>query len=438
MRDPNFQGVPQTLLSGLVAQIRKVGYYRDHIQVRIIVAMQPNGIGKIDFKIQCQLHPLVSGLEHTVQLPELNPTPQVVDQGVKTEGAIPPRGQIIPGTVKMAWYLDGQPVSHSMDISRTVQEELHVKWQIRYDREYVDKHEWLSPALPYDIYVEMPSDHECEVVELLGYSNSSLDRKATSRAGELRFLHEKTLFPRQGFQWRIVRRPEATPTPDSHPRIGRTSREKTEDFESKPSTVNNLKILLLAADPQIGRKRLALDKEYRKIQDAIRDSKYRDSMELIVKYAARPQDLVQALYENSPHIVHFSGHGSDSSEILLLNEQDKSRPVDKAALSRFFGTRKGNIRLVLLNACFSRPQAQAITKHIDCAIGIPGPIEDDDAIDFAAEFYRAIGFGESIQSAFEHAKVNTLRVFPEEPVIVCRRGVDAGEITLVGSRGVIG
>jgi hypothetical protein len=117
--------------------------------------------------------------------------------------------------------------------------------------------------------------------------------------------------------------------------------------------------------------------------------------------AVRPDDLLQALNQHQPHILHFSGHGNPTEEIVLLDELGKAKPVSKEALVHLFRVLKDNIRVVVLNACFSRPQAEAITGEIDCAIGMMREIGDDAAITFAASFYRSIGFGRSIKRAFD-------------------------------------
>ena len=82
--------------------------------------------------------------------------------------------------------------------------------------------------------------------------------------------------------------------------------------------------------------------------------------------------------------------------------------MTKEALVHLFRTLKDNIRLVLLNACSTRPQAEAIAETIDCTIGMRKPIGDDAAIVFAASFYRALGFGRSVKEAFELGKACAL------------------------------
>jgi CHAT domain-containing protein len=161
-----------------------------------------------------------------------------------------------------------------------------------------------------------------------------------------------------------------------------------------------IKILFVSANPA-GTTQLKLDEEVREIEAKIRAAEHRESLELITKWAARPDDLLQALNQHKPHVVHFSGHGSSTEEIIFLDRLRNPKPVSKEALVNLFRTLKDNIRVVLLNACFSKPQAEAITGEIDFTIGMMRAIGDDAAITFAASFYRAIGFGRSVKEAFD-------------------------------------
>lgn len=78
-----------------------------------------------------------------------------------------------------------------------------------------------------------------------------------------------------------------------------------------------------------------------------------------------------------------------------------SHPVSPRALSQVFSILKDNIRCVVLNACYSEQQAQAIAQHIDCVIGMSNAIGDPAAISFATAFYQALGYGRSIKTAFD-------------------------------------
>ena len=198
--------------------------------------------------------------------------------------------------------------------------------------------------------------------------------------------------------------------------------------------MTNVTVLFLAANPPDTR-RLRLDLEIREITEKIRASDFRDSLEIVSLWAVRPGDLLQALNQHKPQIVHFSGHGHSSNGIVLEDSQGEAKPVDEDALKSLFRVLAGRIRVVVLNACFSENQAKAITEVIDCAIGTSHSISDETAITFAAAFYRAIGFGTSVYDAFEQGKTAVLLEGLKEPHVLqlrTRLGVDPSRIILTG------
>ena len=161
-----------------------------------------------------------------------------------------------------------------------------------------------------------------------------------------------------------------------------------------------IKILFLAANPA-DRDHLRLDAEMRAIDLALQRAAFRDRFDLKQHWAVQVTDLQLYLLRHRPDIVHFSGHGSISSEIILEDDSGNSRPVSVRALSTLFSILKDNIKCVVLNACYSEQQAQAIAQSIDCVIGMSKAIGDDAAIGFAAAFYQALGFGRDVKTAFE-------------------------------------
>ncbi len=196
--------------------------------------------------------------------------------------------------------------------------------------------------------------------------------------------------------------------------------------------MEKIKILFVSANPA-GAAHRKLDEEAREIEAKIRAAKHGDSLELITRWAARPDDLLHALNEHKPHIVHFSGRGNPTEEIVLLDALGKPKPVSKEALVHLFRVLKDNIRVVVLNACFSRPQAEAITGEIDFAVGMTRAI-GDDAATFAASFYRAIGFGRTIKEAFDQGIAALLldgSLEGEAPVLVSGKNAAPDKVFLI-------
>jgi class 3 adenylate cyclase len=200
------------------------------------------------------------------------------------------------------------------------------------------------------------------------------------------------------------------------------------------SARSTIRVLFLAANP-VGTAALRLDEEIREITAKIRAADHRNALELHSRWAVRPDDLQQALLEQQPTIVHFSGHGSLSEEVILEADDGTPKPVSTAALVSLFKTLKDNLRVVVLNACYSRAQAEAVTQVIDCAVGMKKAIGDKAAITFAASFYRALGFGRSIQEAFDLGRTALLLAgIPEDnaPELLVRKRVKPAKIVLVG------
>jgi hypothetical protein len=191
--------------------------------------------------------------------------------------------------------------------------------------------------------------------------------------------------------------------------------------------------LFVAANP-LNLGRLRLDEEMRDITARIRASEHRDSVELISAWAARPNDLLQSLNEYRPHVIHFSGHGSDEGEVIFQGSDGSAKPVSREAIVEVMKTAGDEIKLIIFNACFSGAQAEAVTRHVDAAIGMSDEVGDEAARIFAAQFYSAIGFGHSVGKAFGQARAALMMEgIPEEdtPKLFTREGISAGEIVLV-------
>jgi hypothetical protein len=115
----------------------------------------------------------------------------------------------------------------------------------------------------------------------------------------------------------------------------------------------------------------------------------------------RWNELSLYLSEIKPHVVHFAGHGDGSNGLVFHNDDGTAHPVSGTGLAHLLHTLPDNVRCVVLNACWSEAQATAIGKHIDFVIGMTAAIPDAAAIRFAAGFYRGIGFGRDVRTAFE-------------------------------------
>ncbi|MBE9201854.1 MULTISPECIES: AAA-like domain-containing protein [unclassified Nodularia (in: cyanobacteria)] len=160
------------------------------------------------------------------------------------------------------------------------------------------------------------------------------------------------------------------------------------------------KILILSANPT-NTSRLRLDEEVREIQAGLERSQCRDQFTIISKWAVRPDDLRRSLLDYQPQIVHFSGHGAGEQGLVLESKTGDAQLVNTDALARLFKLFQDTIECVLLNACYSEVQAEAIFQHIDCVVGMNQAFGDKAAIKFAVGFYDALGAGRDYEDAYE-------------------------------------
>lgn len=218
-------------------------------------------------------------------------------------------------------------------------------------------------------------------------------------------------------------------------------------------------ILFLSANP-IGTSPLAFGEEARAIQVELERSGYRDCFELETRWAAQPLDLLRELRKLKPTVVHFSGHGglnpaatgaasraprrdviadsgpSDSERqqgLFFQGPDGRAQIVSAQALHDTFGAAGASVKLVVLSACYSDVQAEALRAHVDCVVGMSGSIRDDAARNFAIGFYGGLGECESIAAAFRQGcaaiSLEGLRE-SDRPQLGIRDGVDASKLVL--------
>ena len=158
------------------------------------------------------------------------------------------------------------------------------------------------------------------------------------------------------------------------------------------------KILILASNPK---KDLDLNREINHLRSVIERSRNHSQFDVIIGSAVRPEELQKLFLEHRPRIVHFSGHGAGEEGLVLENETGQVQFVSTQALSNLFKSFASTIECVLLNACYSEVQANAISEHINYVIGMNEAIQDKAAIYFTRGFYQALGNGESIEQSYE-------------------------------------
>ena len=187
---------------------------------------------------------------------------------------------------------------------------------------------------------------------------------------------------------------------------------------------DRVRILVVAANP-LGSSPLKLDHEVKTIQEALRRSRKRDNFVVEYRLAATPSELRRALLDVEPHVLHFSGHGAGEQGLLFVSDESagaiyrsdsgevRSRStnsneikfVPAQPLANLSQLCDEHLECVVLNACYSDVQGNAISANIPFTIGMRDVVEDNVAIKFSQGFYDAIGAGKGYEIAFKWGKV---------------------------------
>lgn len=158
------------------------------------------------------------------------------------------------------------------------------------------------------------------------------------------------------------------------------------------------KILILASNPHND---LNLEHEIRELKGVIEKSLNREELHVEDELAVRVEDLQELLLKHHPQVVHFCCHGSGEQGLVFDSDTGQEKLLRTEALANLFKLFASTVECVILNACYSETQADAIVNHVNYVIGIKQEIRDVAAIAFSKGFYRALGYSCTYEEAYE-------------------------------------
>lgn len=217
----------------------------------------------------------------------------------------------------------------------------------------------------------------------------------------------------------------------SYPRHGSAIAQLRTQYITGPGG-RGLRVVAIAANPEAFDE-LQLAAEARGIQEKLSGTPAADRIHFRWVWHAGPNDLLDAFFPDVPDVLHFAGHGTRGG-ILLETRDGNSHPVAPEALARLLGARPKRPRVVVLNACYSVAMANALISVVDVVVGMHGAVADSAAREFSTQFYRALGHGHAISSAFAtaHAALGVHNLLADDtPQLSVRNGVDPREYRLL-------
>lgn len=189
----------------------------------------------------------------------------------------------------------------------------------------------------------------------------------------------------------------------------RVASERTSGTDVSPAILprrTKVKLALLTASPA-SEERIRVDQEAREIREALKRAVVGTDVEVTVWTAATADDVLHALNDDHPDIVHFSGHGSE--EGLFFDEPDDvdadGVEYSYSYLGRAFAATDWPPKLVVLNACYSFAGVEDVLSATPAVVAMTESVTDIGAKAFAAKLYAAVGSGQSLQSSFNQAKL---------------------------------
>jgi hypothetical protein len=234
-------------------------------------------------------------------------------------------------------------------------------------------------------------------------------------------LSDPRLVPLAALPWELIRDGERK---DFLSRLRHTSvvRFLPVPRHPLPPFAGPLQILVVMAGPS-DLDKLDLEKEWRKIWDAVKDRP-----EISIGRLDQPSlaDLRNKLLEETWHVLHFVGHGgfddqSSHGTVSLVASAGKEEAVTGALLGEHLKSFP-NLRLVFLNACdtariprregqdaYRSTAAALVLAGVPAVVAMQTPIFDRSAIELSAVFYRRLAAHDAVDAALAEGRLAILR-----------------------------
>jgi hypothetical protein len=108
-------------------------------------------------------------------------------------------------------------------------------------------------------------------------------------------------------------------------------------------------------------------------------------------------------YHNQVVLLHYAGH-ADGEGLQLEKEIGIVQVANAKGIAGLLGTQQ-KLKLVFLNGCATRGQVQVLLdKGVPAVIATSVKVNDDQAKQFATQFYQALVNGQTLRDAFLKAK----------------------------------
>ncbi len=161
---------------------------------------------------------------------------------------------------------------------------------------------------------------------------------------------------------------------------------------------DRVRVLLIAANPP-GTDRIGFDREFQDLKECLERATHGSRFDIEMVLAADYQRIAESVLKFRPNVLHFSGHAREDA-LYVERRGQLYDLLDPSILRDLLAENGDDTRVVVLNACDTSGAAANFRERIPATIGMRAAVLDSAAQAFSLGFYRALGDGRSVASAF--------------------------------------
>jgi len=147
---------------------------------------------------------------------------------------------------------------------------------------------------------------------------------------------------------------------------------------------------------------LDLEASYQSLSKGLNKHIKNGTLKFIKHLSINTSNIFDVLLKYQPSVFHFTGK-QDGGDIRITDEDNHITTVSDLELAGYLTSFGDNIKLAVIDTCYSFNCAKSISDVVDFAIGVEDSIYDCDADKFYKVFYNALCSGHSIKDAVGQA-----------------------------------
>ncbi len=192
-----------------------------------------------------------------------------------------------------------------------------------------------------------------------------------------------------------------------------------------------IKILFVEANPPDS-PYIRTTPELRDLKAALDAARSGAEFEVIPLLAARGGDLLPALSEHQPHILHLAVHGDGDGLLLHRPGDEASETLRAADLDAIVRTHQAaaaqRLHLIVLAGCYTADMAEMLGATVDAAIGMSDAIDDPLVQNvFTPVLYRRLADGTNLANALAAVDLELRRQDRADAAEMVRLHPETGE-----------